>query len=133
MQSRACCSHNPGLRNIASYAYDLAVGQNVPKNDYCVFCYRNMDNTGTRETRWTELDYFQIVFVGIKDHYVLDAGGLECTFELPDLFNACCDDWVGIFPVGWSTTSDKIYFLKVNLPDNYQSGKACTCRLQFIG
>lgn len=90
-------------------------------------------NVSKSEARLTKSDYSQVVFIGIQEHYDLGAGGLDCTFELPELFNACRDDWVGIFPVGWSTTSDKICFLKVNLPDNYQNGKACTCRLQFSG
>src|SRR5262245_25988030 len=87
-------------------------------------------NVERTEVRLTKSDYSQVVFNNIQDHY--DAStDIECEFLLPSLFPVSRDDWVGIFPVGWNTTSDKVCHQNVVLPANYQIGSAYICKLTF--
>ena len=89
-------------------------------------------NVSKSEARLTKSDYSQVVFNNVQDSYYV-SGDIECEIRLPEYFNATSEDWVGIFPVGWNSTSDRICYQHISLPDDYQNGKAISCKLQFVG
>ena len=84
------------------------------------------------EARYERPDFAKVVFQNVAETYPADAH-ISCRYVVTSSLIATSRDWVGLYKVGWSSSSDYVYFLWSPLPAGYKAGKDFENSVLFQG
>ena len=76
--------------------------------------------------------FSHVRFVCIPETYTAGAD-VQCSFVVTEDLAISSRDWVGLYKVGWRSSSDYFYYEWSPVPPNYVPGKEINNRISFPG
>lgn len=78
------------------------------------------------------VSFSHVRFVCIPETYTAGAD-VQCSFVIGEELEVNSRDWVGLYKVGWRSSSDYLYYEWSPLPSNYVRGTEVANRILFPG
>ena len=87
-------------------------------------------DTDNIEVNFTKSDYAQVLFHNIAETYPIDAH-IECRYTITPALTPTTRDWIGLYRVGWRSSSDHVFFEWSPMPENHQPGSQSNNHILF--
>lgn len=92
----------------------------------------NSEKSGSFQLLGKPTSFSQVHFVCIPETYTAGAD-VQCSFVVTEDLDISSRDWVGLYKVGWRSSSDYFYYEWSPVPANYVRGKEVANRVPFPG
>ena len=86
----------------------------------------------TPDLKLPKTSFAQVVFHNVEETYHVEVD-VECTYRINSSLEVSSRDWVGLFKVGWRSSSEYIYYDWSPFPDNYIKGFDVENKVIFPG
>jgi len=92
----------------------------------------NSEKSGSLQLLGKSPSFSNVRFVCIPETYTTGAD-VQCSFVVTEDLNISSRDWVGLYKVGWRSSSDYFYYKWSTVPLNYVPGTEVANRVVFPG
>ena len=76
--------------------------------------------------------YGHVRFVDIPEAFTT-GDDIECSYIISTEFDASSRDWIGLYKVGWRSSSDYVCYVWSSLPSDYECGVEIVGHVTFTG
>jgi len=92
----------------------------------------NCGTSGSFQLPGKATSFAQVHFVCIPETFTAGAD-VHCSFVISEDLEINSHDWVGLYKVGWRSSSDYVYYEWSPVPSNYIHGTEVKSRILFTG
>jgi len=88
--------------------------------------------SGSLQLPGKAIGFFHVRFACIPETFTASAD-VQCSFVISEDLEINSHDWVGLYKVGWRSSSDYVYYEWSPAPSNYVPGTEVQSRVLFPG